>query len=91
MYLRDDGEVSKLPHQDSRLGQNTGTICSLNEAWVHTLDRCVIDTPLSEVILPLMCNCFFGGAMHAVLLLQNGHGDQLASDIAGFIMKAPQE
>jgi hypothetical protein len=28
--------------------------------------------------------------MHAVLLLQNGHGDQLAFDIAGFIKKAPQ-
>jgi hypothetical protein len=32
-----------------------------------------------------MRNCFFGGAMHAVLLLQNGHGDQLAADFAGFI------
>ena len=89
MDLHDDGEVSELPHRDSRLGQITGTICSLNEAWVHTLDRCVIDTPLSEVIFPLMRNCFFGGAMHAVLLLQNGHGDKLASDIAGFIMKEP--
>jgi hypothetical protein len=38
---------------------------------------------LSEVILPLMRNCFFGGAMRAVLLLQKGHGDQLISDIAG--------
>jgi hypothetical protein len=28
--------------------------------------------------------------MHAVLLLQKGHGDQLASDIAGFIMEEPQ-
>jgi hypothetical protein len=37
-----------------------------------------------------MRNCFFGAAMHAVLLLQNGHGDLLASDIAGFIMKEPQ-
>ena len=90
MDLDDDGEVSKLPHRDSRLGQITDSIRSLNEAWVHTLDTCVIDTPLSEVILPLMCNCFFGGAMHAVLLLQNGHGDQLASDIAGFIMDEPQ-
>jgi hypothetical protein len=90
MDLHDDGEVSKLLHRDSRLGQITETICSLNEAWIHTLDRCVIDTPLSEVILPLMRSCFFGGAMHAVLLLQNGHGDKLASDIAGFIMKEPQ-
>jgi hypothetical protein len=65
-------------------------ILSLNEAWFHTLDRCVVDGPLSEVILPLMRNCFFGGAMHAVLLLQKGHGDQLASDIAGFIVEGPQ-
>ena len=40
--------------------------------------------------LDLMRNCFFGGAMHAVLLLQSGHGDQLAADIAGFIIKERQ-
>jgi hypothetical protein len=86
MDLRDDGDVSKLPPGNPRLGQTTGPISSLNEAWFHTLDRCVSDGPLNEVILPLMRNCFFGGAMHAVLLLQKGHGDQLASDITGFIM-----
>jgi hypothetical protein len=90
MGLRDDGEVNKLPPGYPRLGQTTGANSSLNEAWFHTLDRCVIDSPLSEVILPLMRNCFFGGAMHAVLLLRKGHGDQLASDIAGFIMEEPQ-
>jgi hypothetical protein len=90
MDLHDDGEVSRLPHQASRSGKITGSIYSLNEAWVHTLDRCVIEPPLSEVIVPLMYNCFFGGAMHAVLLLQNGHSDKLASDIAAFIMKEPQ-
>jgi hypothetical protein len=90
MGRRDDGEVNKLPPGDPRLGQITGPISSLNEAWFHTLDRCIIDTPLSEVIFPLMRNCYFGGAMHAVLLLQKGHGDQLASDIAGFIMEEPQ-
>jgi hypothetical protein len=37
-----------------------------------------------------MRNRFFGGAMRAVFLLQKGHGDQLASDIAGFIMEEPQ-
>ena len=90
MGFRDDGEVSKFPAGDPRLGETTGPIFSLNEAWFHTLDRCVIDTPLSEIILPLMRNCFFGGAMHAVLLLQKGHSDQLASDITGFIMEEPQ-
>ena len=90
MGLRDDGEVSKLPPGDPRLGRTTGPISSLNEAWFHTLDRCVTDTPLGEVIFPLMRNCFFGGAMHAVFLLQKGHGNQLASDIAGFIMEEPQ-
>jgi hypothetical protein len=45
---------------------------------------------MSEVILPLMRNCFFGGAMHAVLLLQRGHGDELVSDITGFITEPPQ-
>ena len=90
MGLRDGGGVSKFPPGDPRLGQTTGPISSLNEAWLHTLDRCVIDSPLSGVILPLMRNCFFGGAMHAVLLVQKGHGDQLASDIAGFIMEGRQ-
>jgi hypothetical protein len=90
MGLRDDGEVSKLPPGVPRLGQTTGPISSLNEAWFHTLDRCVSDSPLSKVILPLMRNCFFGGAIHAVLLLRKGHGDQLTSDIAGFIMEEPQ-
>jgi len=90
MGLRDDGEFSKLPSEDSRQGRTTGPISSLNEAWFHTLDRCVIDTPLSDVIFPLMRNCFFGGAIHAVLLLQKGRGDQLTSDIAGFMMEEPQ-
>jgi hypothetical protein len=90
MGLRDDGEFSKLPSEDSRLGRTTGPISSLIEAWFHTLDRCVIDTPLSDAIFPLMRNCFFGGAIHAVLLLQKGRGDQLTSDIAGFIMEEPQ-
>jgi hypothetical protein len=75
---------------DSPVEQTTGPICSLSEAWLHSLDKCVVDTSLSELILPLMRNCFFGGAMHAVLLLQSGHGDQLAADIAGFIIKERQ-
>ena len=90
MGLRDDGEVGKLPPRVPRLRQTTGPISSLNEAWFHTLDRCVSDSPLSEIMLPLMRNCFFGGAIHAVLLLRKGHGDQLTSDIAGFIMEEPQ-
>ena len=90
MGPRDDGEVSKLPSGDPRLRQTTGAIASLNEAWFHTLDRCVSDSPVNEGILPLMRNCFFGGAMHAVLLLQKGHGDRLVSDIAGFLTEAPQ-
>ena len=70
--------------------QTTLPILSLNEAWLRTLDRCVFDCPSSEVILPLMRNCFFGGAMHAVLLLQKGHGDELASDITDFFTDRPQ-
>jgi hypothetical protein len=90
MGLPDDGGVGKLPPGNPRLERSTGPISSLNEAWFHTLDRCVSNGPLNEVILPLMRNCFFGGAMHAVLLLQKGGGDRLASDIAGFIMEEPQ-
>jgi len=89
MGLRNEREISELPPENTRLGQTTDPISSLNEAWFHTLDSCVVDTPLSEVILPLMRNCFFGGAMYAVHLLQNAHGDQLVSNIAGFITEQP--
>ena len=37
--------------------EDKGPISSLNEAWLHTLDRHVVNF-LSEVILPLMRNCF---------------------------------
>jgi len=65
-------------------------ISSLDEAWLHTLDRCVGDCLINEVILPLMRDCFYGGAMHAVLLLQKGHGARLTSDIARYITQEPQ-
>jgi len=90
MGLREDGEAGKLLPGDLQFGQVSGPICSLNEAWFHALNKCVTDTPLSESILPLMRSCFFGGAMHAVFLLQKGYGDHLASDIASFIMERPQ-
>jgi hypothetical protein len=86
----DDSDANILGRGDPQPRQITCPILSLNEAWLHTLDRCVSDSPMSEVILPLMRNCFFGGAMHAVLLLQRGHGDELVSDITGFITEPPQ-
>ena len=90
MSLGDKDEKRNLVSGKYRLRQATGSISSLHEAWFHMLDTCVTDAPLSEVILPLMRDCFFGGAMHAVFLLQKGHGDQLAADIAGFIQEEPQ-
>ena len=57
---------------------------------VPYLRQVLVDKPLCELILPLMRNCFFGGAMYAVHLLQNGHGEQLVSDIAGFITEQAQ-
>ena len=44
MGLPEDGEVGKLPAGDLRLGQTTGPISSLNEAWSrmrrqHTPER----------------------------------------------------
>jgi hypothetical protein len=86
----DDSVPNIFRRGDLQLRQTTLPILSLNEAWLHTLDRCVLDSPVSEVILPLMRNCFFGGAMHAVLLLQKGHGDELASDITDFFTDQPQ-
>jgi hypothetical protein len=90
MGLLDDSDANILRRGDSEPRQITLPILSLNEAWLRTFDRCVPDSPLSEVILPLMRNCFFGGAMHAVILLQKGHGDELASDITDFFTDHPQ-
>ena len=90
MGLRDDGQVGKLPSRAPRSNLTNGSSSSLNEAWMHTLDQCVIEGPLNQIILPLMRDCFFAGAIHAVRLLQKGHGDQVVCDIAGFIMEEPQ-
>jgi hypothetical protein len=86
MSLRNDREKTKLPSGTPWLGQTNDPISWLNEAWFHTVDSCVIDSPLSEVILPLMRNCFFGDAILAVFLLQKGHGDRLAS--VGIVLAA---
>jgi hypothetical protein len=90
MAARREDEVSMPPAGDLGSKQTTSAISSLNEAWLHTLDEYVAATPLSRVILPLMRACFFGGATYAVLLLQKGHGDQVSSDIAGFITEEPR-
>ena len=90
MGPRRNGRVSRRPSGDLFSRQSTATISSLNEAWLHTLDEYVIDTPLSQIILPMMHSCFFGGAIYAVLLLQKGHGDRVAADIAGFIAEKPE-
>ena len=90
MERRRDGEVSRSSDGNLGFRQSTTAISSLNEAWCHTLDEYVIDTPLNAVLLPLLRNCFFGEAVYALLLLQKGHGDQLACDIAGFMTEEPQ-
>ena len=90
MEPRDNGEVSgrSSGHLSSR--QSRDAISSLNEAWLHTLDEYVIDTPLTQVILPVMRACLFGGATYAVLLAQRGQGNQVAADIVGFLTEQPR-
>jgi hypothetical protein len=90
MAMLENGEVNKLPPGDPCRLQTNGSISSLNEAWFHVLDRCVIKLPVSEVILPLMRDCFFAGATYAVLLQQKGYGDELTRDIAGFVNEEPR-
>src|SRR5271168_4375362 len=90
MAMREGGEVNKPPAGDAYRLQTNGSISSLNEAWFHVLDKCVIKLPLSEVILPLMRDCFFAGATYAVLLQQKGYGGELTRDIAGFINEEPR-
>jgi hypothetical protein len=67
MNMREDGEVNKLCSGHPGRPHANGPISSLSEAWFHVLDKCVINLPLSEVILPLMRDCFFVGATYAVL------------------------
>jgi hypothetical protein len=90
MGLPDYGETYKGPHRDPRFDKQTAPVRSLNEAWLAVLDRCAVDTPLSGVVFPLMRLCFFCGATHAVFLLDNGHGAQLAADIAGYLSEEPR-
>jgi hypothetical protein len=90
MSIREGHGINKLSPGDLCKPQTGGPISSLNEAWFHVLDRCVTDCPFSEVILPVMRECFFGGATYAVLLLQNGQGEELARDLAGFINEEPR-
>ena len=90
MEPRGSGEVSGRPSGPLSSRQTRDAILSLNEAWLCTLDEYVIDTSLSEVILPVMRTCFFGGATYAVLLAQTGHGNQVVSDIAGFLTEQPR-
>ena len=90
MSTREDGEVNKSPPGHPSRLQTSGTISSLNEAWLNVLDKCVIKLPLGEVILPIMRDCFFAGATYAFLLQQKGHGDEVARDIAGFVHEEPR-
>ena len=90
MGAREDDKVNKLSPSHPSRPQPDSPISSLIEAWLHVLDRCVTDSPFNEVILPVMRECFFGGATYAVLLLQNGQGDELARDLAGFINEEPR-
>ena len=58
MESSDGGEVSRRPSGSPSSRQTRDAILSLNEAWLHTLDEYVIDTQLSQVILPVMRACF---------------------------------
>ena len=90
MEPRDGGEVSGRPSGPPSSRQTRDAILSLNEAWLHTLNEYVVDTPLSQVILPVMRVFFFGGATYTVLLAQRGHGNQVVTDIAVFLTEQPR-
>jgi hypothetical protein len=58
MDPRDDGEISKRPPGELQMRQTTDPISSLFEAWLHTLDQCVSESPINDVMLPLLRDCF---------------------------------
>ena len=90
MGTRREDEVSRSPAGDLSSKQIRAAIYSLNEAWFHTFDEYVVARPPSRVNLSLMRDHFFGRATQTVLLLQKGHVDQVACDIAGFLSKQPR-
>ena len=87
---RDDG-LNTLLWRNFQLNreEGSGAICSLNQAWSRVLGQCVIEHPIDDAMRSLMRNCFFGGAMLGVLLLQKGRGDQLAAEFDSFTREDP--
>jgi hypothetical protein len=71
------------------LEEGSGGVSSLNQAWSRVLEQCVIGHPIDDAMRSLMRNCFFGGAMLSVLLLQKGHGDQLTAEFDRFTREDP--
>jgi hypothetical protein len=51
MGLPENGKQNKLPSRDPPLAETASAISSLNEAWFHTLNRCVTASPLGEMEL----------------------------------------
>jgi hypothetical protein len=58
MNPRNDREVDIGAPGNPTLGQSISLISSLNEAWFHALNNCVVGMSLSELIFPLMRNAF---------------------------------
>jgi hypothetical protein len=87
---RDDGPNTLLSRNfQPSLGEGSDAISSLNQAWSRVLGQCVIEHPIDDAMRSLMRNCFFGGAMLAVLLLQKGRDDQLAAEFDSFTREDP--
>ncbi len=87
---RDDGLNTVLSRNfQPSLEEDSGAISSLNQAWSRVLGQCVIEHPIDDAMRSLMRNCLFSGAMLAVLLLQNGRGDQLAAEFDSFTREDP--
>jgi hypothetical protein len=89
MEPRGNGEIRRPP-AIFRFKQTTAAISSLNEAWFHTLDEYVIDTPLNEVLLPLLRNCFLAEQFTRFCCCEKVMANRSLPDIAGFITEEPE-
>jgi hypothetical protein len=86
----DDNEIRRRPSGQLPKRKTVDTISSLDEAWLHTLDRGVGDSPINEVILPLMRDCFFWRTDARRSIAAEGPRDRLTADIARYITQEPE-
>ena len=91
MGLLSDETVSKLPPRDSLAWANHWPHFLAKPGMVAHPRQMLRRCPPERAHLAADAQLLFWRRHARVLLLQNGHGDRLGADIAGFIMKGSRD